>query len=429
MRIEVVTSRLRRAAIFAVTASVLAAGCTSNSELSADTADAPTPVEPGPEDGNPEPPSIDRETNATHFGVRGSDIVDPSGNVFVPVGANVGPPLRDAEGKPVWHLTYQGDDITDHVGDVKAWGWNTLRLTSSCIGGDTTESNAAYGTPEELAAIDEVVETYTAEAIVVIIDCHGLTGADPQIGSDTYDKTVAFWEAAADRYRDNPYVWFNHLNEFSAGREPADIIYWQSIVDDGYRIFQEAGSENLLVFDVPGFGQHIGVFDDPTMLDWSRQFCNSVWSWHSYGALDGVIDITKPGNSEINGLVETQLVALKANDVPVLIGEIGYDWNSDRKESNSVSWEVERDGALAALEHAPEHGYGVLAWHANGDSADAMRYGLKASDSLIFSQPGPDTELSELGTLFWDYSQKQREAPAQQATEAETCRRSAGTSG
>ncbi|MGI9611439.1 MAG: cellulase family glycosylhydrolase [Acidimicrobiales bacterium] len=366
------------------------------------------------------------------FAIVGRTIVDPFDNVFVPHGANVGAIVVDRAGQPVWLFSLGGNDITDPttVAAVQAWNWNTLRVNARCTEIAANEFNAAWGNEEMLDAIDRVVDAYTPLGIVVVISCHDLTGQSPEIGSPAYREVEQFWTSAADRYGDNTYVWFNHLNEFHAPAEAStdddNDVYWQSVVDDAYANLAATGAPNLLVFDLPNYGNDLGLFRSPEFRDWAATKCNTIWSWHAYGGLapESVVgyDFAQPDEVAFRDEVANLIAQVSDADLPLMAGEFGYDWNAERQSTNFV-WASERLGALTALDVLPPAGYGLLAWHANGDSAQAMTYGLKAADELTFAQPEPGLQLSELGERFWNLSQIQPVAGPASTPGVDTCQR------
>jgi mannan endo-1,4-beta-mannosidase len=367
------------------------------------------------------------------FAVDGRTIVDPFGDVFVPHGANIGPIVTDRDGSPVWLFSLGGNDITDPaaVEAVQAWNWNTLRLNARCTEIEANEFNAAWGNEEMLAAIDRVVGTYTPLGVVVMIECHDLTGQSPAIDSLAYAETRQFWSAAADRYRNNTYVWFNHLNEFHT---PSELLteeendrYWQSVVDDGYATIASTGAANLLVFDLPNFGNDLGVMGSSTIRDWAATKCNTIWSWHAYGGLvpesaGPSYSFDQPDEEVFRAEVSSLVTQAADADLSLIAGELGYDWNAERQTSN-FAWASERLGAMTALDVLPAAGYGLLVWHANGDSAAAMTYGVKAADDLTFAQPTAGGQLSELGERFWDLSQNRQAGDSTAAPDEGTCER------
>ncbi len=411
-------SKMPLAAIVAAALLVVSA-CSSGGSDSSDTSSGSSvaPTDSGDGGGSPEPGSADGA-----FKVIGKDIVDPNGNLFVPMGANIGAPVVDSAGKEAWIFRLNGDDITtpESAAAVEEWGWNFLRVNAECSA-QTPSENAPWGNEEMFTALDEVIDLYTSQGIVVAIECHDLTGESPSIDDPVYLEIAEFWKAAAERYGDNGYVWFNHLNEFDDGQSPE--TEWQAVIDDAYNLFLETGTNNLVIFDLPNFGQRLPVMADPQYQEWSKTMCNVIWGWHSYGAVappGG--DVTNPEEEAFNAEITKLLDNTVAAEIPILIGEFGYDWDSNRK-TTLFNYPAERFGALAALKFGPPRGYGLAVWHANGASPTAMTFGLKNSDDQTFAQPAPSENLSEMGQLFWDLSQAQKAAAPQPGPDGESCTR------
>ena len=390
-----------------------------------------------PSDGNGQAPAApvtlpEPDLILSDFKVIGRHIVDPVGNIFVPFGGNIGAPLLDSQGEPVWLFTYHGHDITspESFAAVQAWGWNLLRLNAQCGAVEATEINAAWGTEQMLAAIDEVVDLYTSVGIVVMLECHDLTGESPAIDSPLYQEVDAFWDLAAERYANNTYVWFNHLNEFHAVddalTEAESGRYWQNVIDDAYEGFVDRGARNLLIFDLPDSGNDLGQLADRDVQAWAATKCNTIWSWHAYGGIapepsEGY-DFDKPREEAYRAEITVLLDEISGADMPLIVGEMGYDWSPYRQQSN-FAYASERLGALSALDLVPAYGYGLLIWHANGASGDDMIYGLKNFDAFTFADPTPQENLAELGEHFWSYSQLRAGESPVAAPPGEACQR------
>jgi endoglucanase len=69
-----------------------------------------------------------------------------------------------------------------------------------------------------LTGLDQIVATATAAGAVVLLDAHDYGRRDKQIIADTDSPVTAamfadFWGRMAARYRANPLVWYNLMNE------------------------------------------------------------------------------------------------------------------------------------------------------------------------------------------------------------------------
>ena len=339
------------------------------------------------------------------FQVVGRQILDPAGEVFLPVGANVSPPLRDSQGDCIWWLSLRCSDMTGRLASVQAWNWNTLRLNLQCGYHNNVNTGAPYGPTEMLAATDQIVEEYTAAGVVVILDCHTHVAENPPVGGAVWNELTSFWDQAIARYGDNPYVWINFANEYEA-TGGWDETYFKQFTEAAYAHLTGAGYDGVMLMDLPNFGQHIQFFYDAENVTWAEQFDQVVWDWHAYGGVSrsGKVSDVYRGMTygEMSGIYDTILANLAANDLPVLVGEFGHDWNDGRRTDGGWSYVSMVNSARLNVERLTDAGIGMTVWHANGSSGIRMEYGLKASDDLTFDEPTVDSNLSTLGQLYWD---------------------------
>ena len=92
------------------------------------------------------------------FTIVGRDIVDPAGNRFYPIGANVS--VRQGPYENGYTFNWNGT-ATGHAADAKAWGWNIVRANLICVPPPSP-------TVAQLnAGIDSFIDEYTAQGIVV----------------------------------------------------------------------------------------------------------------------------------------------------------------------------------------------------------------------------------------------------------------------
>lgn len=351
--------------------------------------------------------SCSGDDEETRFTVAGAEILDLSGKVFYPVGANVSPPLRDSAGDCIWWLSLECSDMTGRLDSVQAWHWNTLRLNLQCGEHENVVTGAPYGPKEMFEATDKIVDEYAAAGIVVILDCHTHIAENPEVGGEVWDELTSFWAQAVDRYGDNPYVWINFANEFEATGEP-DHAYFKEFTEAAYDFLVAEGFDGVMVMDLPNFAQHIQFFDDPDNVAWAEQFDQVLWDWHAYGAVsvDGTVAGVERdmGYDELAALYDTILANLAANDIPVFVGEFGHDWNDERRSAEGWSYISMVNSARLNIERLPAAGIGMTIWHGNGSSGVTMEFGVKESDSLTFDEPTVDAELSDLGERYWAFT-------------------------
>ena len=330
------------------------------------------------------------------FTIVGRDIVDPAGNKFYPIGANVS--VRQGQYETGYTFNWNGT-ATGHAADAKAWGWNIVRANLICV---------PPGTPtaaELNAGIDAFIQEYTAAGIVVMVDCHDVTGADLSASSARIQALYPFWDRLATKWRDNPYVWFNMFNEPQSGSSPAEINNWMTLQQSALARLRAIAPNNVFVADIPRYGQGVETFTGPNSITrLGAGQCNVLYSWHAYGALgdNGTFgdfaDYSDEAASRVNH--RDALQYLKAHNIPVVIGELGDPLTLDEGTAGLPIWN--RIGARAVMDYAPDAGIGMLWWHATGDSGVFLTYSLMANrHQAPWSAARTGAGLSNGGLRFW----------------------------
>ncbi|MCL2665772.1 MAG: cellulase family glycosylhydrolase, partial [Defluviitaleaceae bacterium] len=181
-------------------------------------------------------------------------ILDPNGNDFIGIGVNV-------NGNAMWGLP-NGRSSTSALQDVDliadTWQFNIIRAvcTFQCDHPDVTNRHWHYEN------LDDMVEKFTDKGVVIKIEMHDYTGAYPLLTPGVlnpprdarplslYEFTAA-WVDLALRYKDNPYVWFNIMNEPSQGGGGAWVNVWREYFYqlDG-RTYPGTGYDNMLDVDI-----------------------------------------------------------------------------------------------------------------------------------------------------------------------------------
>ena len=330
------------------------------------------------------------------FTIVGRDIVDPAGNKFYPIGANVS--VRQGQYEHGYTFNWNGT-ATGHATDAKKWGWNIVRANLICVPPPSP-------TVAQLnAGIDAFIDEYTAQGIVVMVDCHDVTGENLSAGSAKIQSLYPFWERLANKYKSNPYVWFNMFNEPQAGSSTGDVANWLSLQQSALARLRAIAPNNVFVADIPGYGQAVETFTGPnSILRLGAGQCNVLYSWHAYGVLgkDGVFgefdDYDDEAASRANH--RDALQYLKDHNVPVVIGELGDPLTLDEGTAGLPIWN--RVGARAVMSEAPGFGVGMLWWHATGDSGNFLTYSLMADrHQAPWSAGTSGAGLSNGGFRFW----------------------------
>lgn len=306
-------------------------------------------------------------------------IYGPDGNEFVPVGANLGTTLCFD-----WAGTANG-----HAAAAVSWGWNCIRL--NVMGTDFLGTNylAMFpGLAAFLTYLDGVITQYTSLGIVVILEAHDNPKYAGKVQSVIEADMVTFWAAAAAKWKNNAYVWFNPINE------PAySNAEWVALHRRLCWAVRWSGASAPLVVDAPVSGQDGGsAYNvsylygyDPAMAPaLEAEFGNVILASHPYGWFyDTPAELTAyVGNVRAAGLTP-------------LFGEFGYTYNGT---STAGTYTQNYDAAQAVFSVAPALGVGALWWH--GTHADY--YTLTANNTGFWNaDPTVPTNTSDGGMNLW----------------------------
>ena len=337
------------------------------------------------------------------FTIVGRQIVDPDGNVFVPMGANVA--VRQGGFEEGYAFNWNGT-ATGRVADVKAWGWNTVRATLVC------DLDGTGPTVDELnAGIDAFIEEYTRQRVVVMVECHDITGDNLGPTDPKVQALFPFWDRLATKWKDNPYVWFNFYNEPQGTTTAAGVDNWLDLQRDALGRLRAIAPTSIFVADIPGAAQGLGTLtgDDPITRLGDGQ-CNVLYGWHSYGAVGNDDEFGSPNDwdNEAASLANHRKVFefLRDNDIPMVIGEVGDPLTLDEWNAGQPIWN--RYGARSVMALAPEFGVGLLWWHGTGDSGVFLTYSLMAErHEAPWSAATTGEGLSDGGRRFWEASKNQ----------------------
>jgi len=304
-------------------------------------------------------------------------IIDPQGRDFIPVGVN-------ANGQNwVW-----GEPTIGKSGKMALWHFNALRV-NNCI---TFCQVAQWDTNDNL---DALVNEYTSKRYVIILAQHQY-GAGGQNGGTLTDANVQrladWWRTTAARYKDNPYVWFNPINEPTTQADPAspELPQWWSINTRIADAIKSVAPNNMLVFDGHSWGQEKGTWGC-TNANGSGWLNNSAalrygpdlkarygasaidthfygqWAWNANAGCAG--PVSDPYMYWRNDM-RTYMQRVKDAGVALFAGELG----STNSKASEPSWCGGCwDAAHIFYELAPQFGVGVTPWHgSSGTPFDLM---------------------------------------------------------
>src|SRR5664280_2738080 len=170
-------------------------------------------------------------------------ILDPTGKEFVPVGVNANGPDW------VWN-----DATIGQSANMDKWRFNTLRLNACYVGGCPSPDGTVAFDWHTNDNLDGIVSEYTAKKYVIMIDSHMWSGGT-YAGHE--QAIVDWWKATAARYKDNPYVWFNLINEPTT--DPNGQAEWSRISTLIAQAIRSVAPQNMLVMDGATWGQDKGT--------------------------------------------------------------------------------------------------------------------------------------------------------------------------
>ncbi len=171
---------------------------------------------------------------AQDFSIDGTRFLDPDGNEFVPKGTNVN--------GPYW--PWGRSTVADTALIINRWKFNTIRV--NCL------PRLKYTFPDNNPDLDAIVDCYTSREIVTIIENHDYGGGYPQ-GPDL-DDLKNWWIDKANRYKDNPWVWFNIMNEPGPNVDTVPVL-WKTTHETVIQAIRNEGAGNIIILDGHQYGQ------------------------------------------------------------------------------------------------------------------------------------------------------------------------------
>lgn len=315
----------------------------------------------------------------------------PNGQEFIAVGANLG-----TDNAFDWKGTASG-----HAADAVTWGWNCIRLNLLATDSISWSYLASHTLTQSLNYLDGIITQYTSLGIVVMLEAHDDPSSDG-VRATVESKMVTFWTAAATKWKNNPYVWYNVINE------PKHVnSRWVAIHLMLGRAVRAAGAKAPIVIDAPISGQDGGTDFDPTNLFGydktmaaavHAELGNVILSLHAYGWFHmSVPDLT------------SYIHSVRAAGLTPFIGEFGYRWD----EGVGGAYATNYPAALSVFTVASLLHVGISIWHGtHGDN-----YSVTANGSAFWNVvPGASTlsgtNFSDFGIKTWTFTHPLYVAPA-----------------
>ena len=330
----------------------------------------------GAEPAEPAEPAegVGRPAGTGAFRTEGARVIDPDGDIFVPIGGNVTAEPYPPAPIDSWWTTDQRY-ATGKSDDALAWGWNFVRISVS------TDGQPEVTLRQHFDGVFRLIDEYTAKGIVVTASLWDFMGENPTWAEvEANPHVLALHDEMVARYATNPYVWLNPLNEpFEFDHEAGGG--WAEVGTRFYERARSQGWEGIFVWELPSYGQRIDLAaETPVVSDFLRDKDDVVIGWHNYGI----------GDDEAQDRWAAQVIERR---IPVVITEFGQHW--DPEDHSNEHDEGERRGAAWTLDRFDDYGFGAVVWHASGPSYN--QYALRMGTGSAFWDDEAALPLSEVG--------------------------------
>ena len=329
-----------------------------------------------PSDPDPTPPgAIDAA-----FTVVGSQIIDPNGRRFYPVGMNV---VAKAIPDPPssWWQTNQ-DYVNGQVSYlVTNFGINCLRIFPAF---DHTDASPFAGA---MAGLSDAIDEATALGVVCVITMlspGAINGFNPNDISELPQAFLDMQDYLCDNYSNNPYVWLcttNEAWEYMTNDGGGPGAGWATVCNQLYTRARQRGWTNIQAFTLAQYGQRLVAASQGNIeVNFVQGKENVIIDFHNY-----------EGDGSEAALVQAART-LQARGVALVIFEFGEHWNAI---NGGIAFSYgDTIGTLWVQAHAfQELKIGGLAWGGIGNHYNA--FSLRQNYTYHASVTGTQPALSE----------------------------------
>ena len=358
------------------------------------------------------------------FTTNGGRIISPDGTPYLPIGANISG----------MDFTWN-DAVLGHASVAReTWNWTAIRLSCGFRDWGSVNSRQGY-TFLSNNNLDRIVDEYTGAGITTIIAQHhpGPKTSDSAAGSaispragtapdgtgrSSEDGIVDWWLAVASRFKNNPRVWFNLINEPGSDQAGLNSQYERMLTR--IRAF---APRTPIVLDAANFANDIpnnATFgtgpitpEDSFVLTYGPGLVEKFGEPAGYGPIIFSIHVYSrwPRNYGGTGRITDAQLATRMRDyatrcrakgLAILVGETGAETWAAEYDSASVRVGLYEQGAVAGRQTGvwPEQGVGVLVWHASplsGMPLASTNWYNVTSAAQVSPQP-------QAGLGLWNYA-------------------------
>lgn len=266
--------------------------------------------------------SLANEQKTPNFKVSGTKIYTPNGKEFIIKGVNINGPNW------VWP-----DDMTQDVhlkNIVDCWKFNLVRVNSLLY-----VTNKPYPQFQDNNDTDKLVNAFTRRGVVVMFEAHDKTGSYYTSDDGSLQDLKNCYRELAKKYKNNPYVWFDVMNE-PGDASPPDKAKWLTVHREVIKtIRDEVGANNIIMVEGNSWGQDAGNWDtnpvpwqNSAILRWAKNviyfngktYKNIIFNIHVYA------QYLAGGNQKLaNARLADYFDRVLRQNVVITVGEFGTD--------------------------------------------------------------------------------------------------------
>jgi mannan endo-1,4-beta-mannosidase len=217
------------------------------------------------------------------------------------------------------------------------------------------------------------ISEYTGKHIVVIIAIHNFTGVNTLTAAQQA-AVQSFWTNAANTYKNNPYVWFNVMNEPT---QDGNLTNWYNDMQPSVAAIRATGAQNMIVLDGSAYGQDLYDFtctglpyQNSAIINripaMETQYGNILPSLHVYQDWGG--GGSHCAQSQLDARLTTYVQKVRSIGLPLLFGETG-DAVGCTPTSDTGNNSGSCPGTVAAFDVAAAQGIGLLYWHSSSGTS------------------------------------------------------------
>ncbi|MGN0482955.1 MAG: cellulase family glycosylhydrolase, partial [Lachnospiraceae bacterium] len=262
--------------------------------------------------------------------ISGNKLLDGNGKEIILRGVNI---------PHAWYPKYTKSSIED----IAALGSNAVRVVLS--------SGDAY-TKNTKSELEDIIKWSKQTGQICILELHDFTGSSKD--EDITQNAVSYWREMKDIINENKdYVILNIANEWCGQWKTGDL--WADTYSQAIPALRNAGIENVIMVDTPGYGNEISVAaKDTNRILQSDPTGNTMFSAHVYGSFGKDASANDVGGT--GEAIKAGLDQLTATGACYAIGEFGFWQNFDEVDERTL------------VDYCADHKIGWMAWSWAGNT-------------------------------------------------------------